>query len=275
VSHVRRWHWRNLAIGALALAAGTAAGSLPVRPGAATEIVSGYGRALRFAGFDWLAKTSNVLVGPGPNYFSDSSDNVSVDDQGRLHLHVTRDASGQWRASEVVVQQSFGYGTYTFKLDGPPNELDVNVIFGMFTWNDDPAEHHRELDIEIARWGKASATNGRYTVQPYELPDRMFDFQQPPAGAQTSQRIDWQPERVRFQSWMGWAENPPSSDAMIATRTFDSGVPRPGGEQTRMNLWLDGGAAPQDTTGTEVIVSGFEFVPMRVLEAADREPTGD
>ena len=271
VSLVRRFRWSNLAIGAMALAASLAAGSLPPRHAEAADLVSGYGRALRFAGYDWLAKTSNVLVGPGPNYFSDSPDNVWLDDQGRLHLRVARDATGQWQAAEVVLQRSFGYGTYTFKLDGPPNELDVNVVFGMFTWNDDPAENHRELDIEIARWGRAAAANGRYTVQPYELPDRMFDFRQPPAGAQTSQRIDWQPGRVHFQSWMGWASIPPSADAMIAARSFESGVPRPGGEQTRLNLWLDGGTAPQDTMGTEVIVSGFEFVPMR-MEAADREP---
>jgi hypothetical protein len=227
-----------------------------------SDVISGYGRTLHFSGYDWRAKTSSVLVGPGPNYFSDSLDNVWTDDQDRLHLRLTRDSNGQWRASEVVLQASLGYGSYSFELDGPPRELDVNVVFGMFTWNDDPTDNHRELDIEIARWGRPDEPNGRYTVQPYQLPDRTFDFQQPPVGAQTSQRLDWQPDQVHFESWMGWASSPPALDAVIADHTFESGIPSPGGEQTRLNLWLNGGHAPLDTAGTEVIVRRFEFVPM-------------
>ena len=259
---LRRFAWSKVVIGAFALATTTLVFNVSVSRAEATEIVSGYGRTLHFAGYDWLAKTSSVLVGPGPNYFSDSLDNVWIDSQGSLHLRLTRDASGQWSSCEVVLQRSLGYGTYTFQLDATSNELDVNAVLGMFTWNDDPTDNHRELDIEIARWGQSSAPNGRYTVQPYQVPGRMFDFQQPPVGAQTTQRIDWHPDRVRFQSWMGWSSSPPSTDAMIAEHTFDSGVPRPGGEQTRINLWLDRGAAPVDMLGTEVIVRNFEFVPM-------------
>ena len=114
------------------------------------EVVSGYGRAIRFSGCDWLAKTSNILVGPGPNFFSDSLDNVWTDDQDRLHLRLARDNSGNWQAAEVVLQASLGYGTYRFQLDTPAENLDPRVVLGMFTWNDDPTDSHRELDIELA-----------------------------------------------------------------------------------------------------------------------------
>ena len=268
--------WPRTTLGALALALSVSilSGNLTVSRAETIDIISGYGRAIHFSGYDWLAKRSSVVVGPGPNYFSDSFDNVWTDDNGRLHLRLTRDANGQWWASEVVLQASLGYGTYTFELDGTPNQLDVNAVFGMFTWNDDPTDNHREMDIEIARWGQPLGLNGRYTVQPYLLPDRMYEFQQPPIGVQTSQRIDWQPERVTFQSWMGSAPSPSSPDPVVAQHTFDSGVPHPGGEQARINLWLDGGLAPVDTSGTEVIVRKFEFVPMSPrLEDLQSVPT--
>ena len=269
--NVRRRRWLALTLSALPLTAVLVSRSAQVSRADAGEVVSGYGRGLRFSGYDWLAKTSTVLVGPGPNYFSDGPDNVWIDDQDRMHLRLTRDATSRWWASEVVLQASLGYGSYTFKLDGPPNELDVYVVFGMFTWNDDPTDSHRELDIELARWGIADGPNGRYSVQPYQLPDRMYDFQQPFAGSRSSHRIDWMPGRVRFQSWMGWQPSPPTLDAVIADHVFESGIPKPGGEQTRMNLWLLRGLVPHDTTGTEVIVSGFEFDP-GPLESGDPTP---
>ena len=105
-------------------------------------VISGYGRTIRFSGYDWLVKTSTVLVGPGPNYFSDDEENVWIDDQGRLHLRLTRDSTGHWRASEVVLQTSLGYGQYRFAVEGTPQELDPNVVLGLFTWQDDPSENH-------------------------------------------------------------------------------------------------------------------------------------
>jgi hypothetical protein len=235
--------------------------SVAVRSAPATAeqapVISGYGRTIRFSGYDWLVKTSTVLVGPGPNYFSDGEENVWVDELGRLHLRVTRGSDGHWRASEVVMQASLGYGQYRFAVEGPPRELDPNVILGMFTWQDDAAENHRELDVEIARWGDPAGPNGRYTLQP----DHMYDFEAPAVSVPTSHRIDWQPDRVRFQSWEGWDAEPTTSATIIAEHQFDTDIPHPGGEQTRINLWLNGGVAPLPDGGLEAILSSFEFLP--------------
>lgn len=125
-------------------------------------------RSIEFSGCTWDVKSSAGKVGPGPNYFSNSPDNVWVDDAGRLHLKLTR-SKGRWYAAEVVNRQSLGRGTYTWVLDSPVDSLDPNVVLGLFTWNDDPAYHHRELDIEFARWGNAAdPTNGQFVVQPYD-----------------------------------------------------------------------------------------------------------
>jgi hypothetical protein len=223
------------------------------------EVVSGYGRTIRFAGRDWLAKTSNVLVGPGPNYFSDSPDHIWLDDQDRLHLRIAPDASGNWQAAEVVLQASLGYGSYRFSLDSPAETLDPRAVLGLFTWNDDPTDNHRELDIELSRWSKPTGPNGLFSVQPYQTPGHTYSYEQSPGIAPSSHALRWQPGLASFSSWMGLRSPPPPDEALIASHSFTEGIPQPGGEQVRMNLWLDGGVPPTDFQPVEVIIAEFHF----------------
>lgn len=48
---------------------------------ASANAVCPYSRLIGFGGYDWCVKRSNRKVGPGPNYFSDSTNNVWVDTQ--------------------------------------------------------------------------------------------------------------------------------------------------------------------------------------------------
>ena len=57
-------------------------------------------RTLAWSGRSWLVKASSTPVGPGPNLFSDSTDNVWVDLVGRLHLKITA-RRGRWYVAEV------------------------------------------------------------------------------------------------------------------------------------------------------------------------------
>jgi hypothetical protein len=88
---------------------------------------------------------SSTRSGPGPNYFSDSSRNVWVDRQGRLHLRLTH-VNGHWYCAEVISERLFGRGRYSFRVDSPLNDLDPQVVVGLFTWNDNPAFDDREID---------------------------------------------------------------------------------------------------------------------------------
>ncbi len=73
-------------------------------------------RQIQFSGYTWNVKTSNdQLMGPGPNYFSDSTETVWIDEEERLHLKITQTA-GKWICAEVVSEKSFGYGKYVFYL---------------------------------------------------------------------------------------------------------------------------------------------------------------
>jgi hypothetical protein len=218
-------------------------------------------RRIQFSGYDWVVKSSEGRVGPGPNYFSDSSDNVSVDDRGRLHLRLT-ERDGRWYCAEVVSARSFGYGTYRFYLDTTAEDLDPQVVLGMFTWNDDPADNHREIDVEVSRWGRADNENGQFVVQPYTRPQNIVRFQIPKGLAATTHQFTWKPDSVLAQSFAGHDAAPPGPDAVISQHTFTQGVPRAGGENARINLWLLFGRPPQ-AREQEIIVSKFEFVGLQ------------
>lgn len=246
------WVWRGLA------SAAVLAGALLVMaaPEQATAAGSGYGRTIGFSGQTWRVKTSTTPVGPGPNTFSDSPRSVWVDGAGRLHLRVEQ-RGGRWYSAEVVATRSFGYGTYRWYLDSPVDSLDVNAVLGLFTWNDDPAYTHRELDIEFARWGNPTYSNAQYTVQPWDVPGNQYVFDQPLGLSQTTHSLAWTSDRADFQSLRG----PSSSGPLIAQHTFTQGIPQAGGENPRMNLWLFNGQPPTNGRPVEVVIRRFEFVP--------------
>ena len=225
----------------LLFASGTPSAS-PARPVEA--------RTVSFSGYTWTVKSSAGKVGPGPNYFSSSADNVWTDANG-LHLRITY-SGGHWYCAEVVNTQSLGYGTYSFTLGSPVDALDPNVTLGLFTWSDRPPYNHRELDIELARWGNAAdPTNGQYVVQPYDSPGHLVRVTQPP-GAPSTHSFTWRQGSVAFAS----------SSAVPSSWVFSgSGVPVPGSEHARMNLWLFQGQAPADGQQAEVVVKTFSFTP--------------
>jgi hypothetical protein len=227
-------------------------------PGASATSVA---RHISFSGYDWLVKNSaDARLGPGPNYFSDSARNVWVDELGRLHLRIEK-RNGRWYSAEVISTASFGYGTYRWYLDSPVDRLDPNVVLGLFTWNDDPAYNHRELDIEFARWGNASYANGQYTVQPYTVAGNQFIFNEPPGVPQTTHSLVWGSASAAFKSIRGHASTSSDPSLRIAEHSFSQGVPPTGGENARMNLWLFEGSAPADRKDVEIVIKRFEFIP--------------
>lgn len=215
-------------------------------------------RTLQFSGYEWTVKSSDRPVGPGPNYFSDSSENVTVDDQGRLHLHITR-RDGRWYCAEVISTRSFGYGTYRFYLDTVVDNLDPQVVLGMFTWNDDPAYNHREIDIEVSRWGQADNKNGQFVVQPYTIPQNIVRFQIPSGLEATTHLFTWKADNVFYQSLKGHDAAPSDSSLVIQEHNFTRGIPRAGGENARINFWLMVGRPPAHAQ-EEIIISKFEFI---------------
>jgi hypothetical protein len=207
-------------------------------------------KTVAFDGFTWTVKASTRKLGPGPNLFS--PDLAWVDSSGALHLRIAK-VGGRWNASEVINQATLGYGTYSWTVRADLDALDRQVVLGLFTWNDDPAYNHRELDVEFARWGNAAdPTNGQFVVQPYDHAGNLQRVTQAPGLATTTHGFTWRPDRVDFFSTASpttWSYAGPD-------------VPRPGGENARMNLWLFRGVAPSDGQPAEVVITDFTFTPL-------------
>src|ERR1043165_5320768 len=220
------------------------------------------GRFLSFSGYDWWVKTSAGPVGPGPNFFSDSTNNVSVDGQGQLHLRITH-RSNQWQCAEIVSARTFGYGNYRFELSSSANDLDRNVVLGLFTWSDDPAYADREIDIECSRWGiAADVNNAQYVVQPYYLSGHLTCYAVPAGQTNSTHLFTRESNRVSFQSLRGAFSVNPAPANVITNWTYTLAVPQTGDENVRLNLWLYNTNGPASSNEVEVVVKSFRFVPL-------------
>jgi hypothetical protein len=214
-------------------------------------------RIVDFSGFKWTVKNSADKVGPGPNYFSAGLDNVWVDDAGRLHLKITH-VGDNWFCAELGTNDSLGFGTYRFYLDSEADALDPNAVLGLFTWSDKRAFHHREIDIELSRWGYPdNRHNAQFVVQPFRPAGHIHRFLLPPGYPQTLQSFNWSAGAVAFRSLIGHDPTPPDPSYFIQRWTATDGIPPAGDEHLRMNLWLYQGHAP--AAPVEVIVKRFAF----------------
>lgn len=227
-------------------------------------------RWIQFSGYDWWVKASPGLVGPGPNYFSDSTNNVWLDGQGRLHLRITH-RTNDWQCAEVVTRRTFGYGSYRFELDTPLGTLDPSVVLGLFTWSDDPAYTHREIDIECGRWANSNdVNNAQFVIQPWDFPNHLVRYAVPDDLTNSTHLFTWESNRVSCQSQRGAYSPNPAATNLLSTWTFTNAadVPQTGDENVRLNLWLIYGNPPTDGQELEFIIKGFQFVPLGPPQAA-------
>ncbi len=209
-------------------------------------------RFVQFGGYRWEVRDSEgQRQGPGPNLFSPDSRDVWVDAKG-LHLTLSH-RGGVWRSSQVVLDRSLGYGTYRFTLGSRVDALDPQAVLGLFTWDDDEADAHRELDFEFSRWSDPLRSNGQMVVQPFDTFGNLVRYELPPVTG-TVHQFEWLPESVAFSSRT-------REGRVLAEHIFVNGLPRPGEERTMINLWLNEGKPPTDGKSVEVVVSRFGFIP--------------
>jgi hypothetical protein len=204
---------------------------------------------LSFSGRTWTIKSGTHRMGPGPNYFSASD--AWVDGAGHLHLAITK-VGTRWTVGEVYATRSLGYGTYTWVLASRVDNLDPNMVLGLFTYANKRAFHHREIDIEASRWGNASdPTNAQFVVQPFAHAGNLRRITEH-ATLPTTVSFRWTATSLSFSapgaspaSWMYTGANRPPA----------------GGELADMNFWLNGGHAPLHGVGSQVVIDSFTFTP--------------
>jgi hypothetical protein len=220
---------------------------------------SGGPRTIEFSGYTWQVKASTSPVGPGPNYFSDRTEDVWIDASGRLHLRIAYH-NGRWYSTEVFTTVPLGYGTYTFTLASRVDLLDKNIVVGLFTWDDDaPAYNYREIDIEISRWGEDAADNAQYVVQPWTRAGNRHWFNMILQEDASTHRFDWRGASIQFASWQGRASPPSPGDEIQSWLYTGVDIPSAGAGNAHINLWLLDGSPPSDGQEVEVIVEEFQF----------------
>jgi hypothetical protein len=206
-----------------------------------------------FSGITWYVRSGEG--GPGPNFWSDSPDNVWVDTEGQLHLKIRKEGN-TWYCSEVYAQKSFGYGEYRFYINSNVENLDPLTVVGLFTYETDT----REIDIEFSRWGNPANTDGWYTVQPV-IPGNQLSFALNLTGSQSTHKFTWSSNSILFQSYRGYSATLPSADSLINEWNYTgNNIPPVGNERVHINFWLMGGNTPANLQDAELVVKSV-FVP--------------
>lgn len=221
------------------------------------------GRIISFSGYDWLVKSSaNTISGtsaPGDNYFSDSKDNVWVDQNGWLHLKITK-KDGKWYCAEVTLSKSLGYKNYIFQLNSRIDKFHPNVVGGLFTYVDGK-DNANEIDIELSRWGDSKKENIQYVIQPSDSIGNTNSFRHDLNGDASTHLFDWTPGHVLFQSYHGHYVFTPTDSTLVVSTWNYSGkyVPVDENEKIHINLWIfqRGMINVNDHLETELIISSF------------------
>jgi hypothetical protein len=225
--------------------------------GKETEFVIPDGaRVISFSGYEWVVTTTGEQkAGPGPNYFSDSEENVWVDERGRLHLKITY-RGGRWNCARVELARHTGYGKYVFYVSSRPDSLDRQVVWGLYTYKND----EEEIDIEFSRWGFDNNQEAQYAIQPSYKPGNKARFRMNMEGSYSTHLFDWTRKWIDFASYHGHRLHPVNETEIIARwRYYGNDIPPDSDEKLKMNLWLFRGTPPLNGKETEVVVDRVEI----------------
>jgi hypothetical protein len=219
-------------------------------------------RIIEFSGCTWYVKSG--YGGPGPNYWSDSEENVWLDPNGWLHLKI-RYKDGIWYCSEVYTTEFTRYGIHRFYVISRLDSLDRNVVLGLFIYANDTTE----VDIEFSKWGQIIPThNAQYVVQPWYYPGNVEKFWVILTGTYTTHYFNWQKDSIRFKSIHGHYPEPPNSNYLIHKWLYTGSNNPLESESLRVhiNLWLYQGNPPTNAQEVEVIIKNLDLPLNKILE---------
>ena len=207
-------------------------------------------RIIDFSGRTWRVRSG--FGGPGPNNWSPKC--VWLDGEGRLHIAVKK-IGEKWFCGQVATMESLGYGEYRWYLEGRVDNLDENVVGGLFTYLNDETE----IDIEFAKIFSTNGDNLNYTVQPFDVSGNIFRQFFKQTSEQTTHRFIWTKESIVFQSWYGHTPQP-EEGALIAEWMYTGDHnPEEDRERLYMNIWLYQGSEPWATDCLEMVIKEFFF----------------
>ncbi len=186
-------------------------------------VSTSFAEDLEWSGYTWtLAGGHNQL--PGPNNWAPL--NVWVDNQGALNLRIDNNGS-----AGIMSKEKFGFGTYSWIVEGDLYNLDPNIVFGMFQYPDSSVgpDMTNEIDIEISPWGDPNKDRLNYSIWPNHKEPKFshyFNILHLRPGRKWTFKYSRSPSRVSFDDW-------------TVTSDLVSNAPM----QVNMNLWAQNGKA--------------------------------
>lgn len=216
--------------------------------------INNYKRTIEFSGYEFKVKDSSIsstgTLGPNNNIFSDSTDNVKVDKNGKLILQLSN-KNNAWQAAEVISKDDFGYGKYIFKLESRIDLLDPNVTFSPFLYKDDL----NEIDIEFSNFG---TYNSQFIVQPYYIEGNLNTFKTSLNGSYSSYVLDYQKNYVKFEAYHGHNVN--NKNNLIKSWEYKGEIPHEEGMKLRFNLYIRNSDKPVNNKTQKVIINSFDYI---------------
>ncbi len=211
-------------------------------------------KPLKFSGYDWAVRTVPSNRGGSESLYD--PDNAWTDASGALHLRINH-RSGLWYCAQLALTRSLGYGTYILRVRDV-SHLEPAEVFSMYTfdeWHGD--QYYGEMDVEMSRWGDAAdPNNAQYGIQPFYVPGNVYRFKAP-AGPLTY-TMRWNSGSVTFTTR---SSSGSTAGTVVAEHEFTAGVPAPGQEKVKLQVYL----VPSDKyplqEGGEVIIDKFEYLP--------------
>lgn len=212
---------------------------------------------LNFSGYEWDIKNTTKRVGPGNNYFSSSTDNVWVDQEGHLNLKISQQ-NNRWQCAEVISKQHFGYGLFEFFVAARTDKFDKNTVLGLFTYDKKLKPHYNEIDIEFSKWGNNTDTNSQYVVHHNQNYFESKRFKHPTGLKFSTHIILRNKDSIYFASYEGHYRNALKSRKPYQSWTYKNSFnPKPVNEKIHINLWLF--RATPLTAKKEEIISIYGF----------------
>jgi hypothetical protein len=127
----------------------------------------------------------------------------------------------------------------------------------MFTYDDLATEHHREMNMEMSRWGDPKSRNGDYVVQPYTFPENKVTFDVPVGNFTHSLR--WEPGRATFTTSRTSAKA--GGAILLKKSVFTTGIPTPGGEAAVIDFCDFKYSKVPLQSEAEAVIERFQYLP--------------
>ena len=219
-----------------------------------TENPAAVSKTIKFSGYEWKVRAASSERGGAVNSYDPA--NAWTDAEGFLHLRIARVAD-QWTCAEVSLTRTLGYGSYNLVVRDV-SRMEPAAVLSMFTWDDlEAGQNHREMNLELTRWGDPANKNLQYVIQPYYIPANVAQFSAP-TGVLTHS-IHWEPGKAEFKTTSGAKTG--ASSKTVAEHLFESGVPVSGGETIHLILYVFGYSKQPLQNETEVVIEKFEYLP--------------